>query len=142
VNTNAQLAGSAGHVGSVELRRSPRYPILQRCLVFPSGAPTAQAWKCIAYNISLEGIALTLPLPLQKGTLLRIAAWDLPHARPLQARVVHARVVEFCWFAGCELLEPLSPPELSCWRSGSAIPSEFCHAEATIPAPANSDILK
>jgi hypothetical protein len=99
-----------------ELRRVPRYPTLQRCNVWPPGAEGPTGLPCIAYNISASGVGITLPLPLPKGHLLRIVPFALPGARPLRARIVHLRPVEFLWFCGCEFEEPLSEAEVQIWR--------------------------
>jgi len=100
------------------MRTTPRFPILQRCFVYPAHASALQAWKCIAYNVSVAGIAVTLPIQLPVGTVLKIQAWNLKGARSLQVRIIHTKPVEHVWFTGCELLERLSGPELQAWRSG------------------------
>jgi hypothetical protein len=93
--------------------------ILQRCLVWsgPQGRSPrgSDGWRSIAYDISTAGIGLTLPLPVQPGTLLEIEGWGIPSSRPLRARVVRTAPVEFLWFCGCEFLEPLDEAELSAW---------------------------
>src|SRR4051812_46200553 len=90
----------------IEHRVYPRHPILQRCFVWPEGALVAEAWRCVAFNISTAGIGLTLPCPLQPETVLCIEPWELPGSRRLRARVVQARPVDFVYFAGCELDSP------------------------------------
>ena len=103
---------------AAERRESPRYHLLQRCLVRPLDAAAVERWRGIAYNISINGIGITLPCPLEVGMVLEIEAWDLPRARLLQARLVHARPVDFLWTCGCQLLNPLSEEELQEWLKG------------------------
>jgi hypothetical protein len=91
---------------------------LQRCLVKPSQAHGPDDWRCIAYNISATGLGLTLPLPLEPGTILDIEAWGLADAPPLRARIVRTTPVAFVWFCGCELLDRLSDAELHAWQKG------------------------
>lgn len=98
-----------------EQRKSPRYPTLQRCFVWPPGANGPTGLHCIAYNVSTTGIGITLPLPLPVGQVLRIEPFDVPGAGPIQARIVHHKPVEFLWFSGCELLRPLTFEELRAW---------------------------
>jgi hypothetical protein len=98
-----------------ERRKMPRYPTLQRCLVWPPNANGPNGLRCIAYNISLTGIGLTLPLPLPRGHILRIEPYEVPGAGPIQAKIVHHKPVEFLWFCGCELLRPLTDEELKAW---------------------------
>jgi hypothetical protein len=86
--------------------------------VYPTQTAAPQAWQCIAFNISTTGIGVTLPLQLPEGTVLTIQAWGLPGACPLPARIVRASPVEMFWFTGCQLLRPLSDPDLQIWRSG------------------------
>jgi len=118
-----QQVGSSAATAPVDERRtSARYSILQRCIVrlgkrwddprVPGG------WRCIAYNISATGIGLTLPLPLQPGSVMEIEAWGLPAARLLRVCVVRTTPVEFAWFCGCKLLEPLTEEELKAWLMG------------------------
>jgi len=100
-----------------ERRLTQRYAIKQRCLVRPAGSGGARPddWKGIAYNISSHGIGLTVSLPLQPGAELVIEPWDLPGAAAVQVRVVRTAPVEFTWFLGCELLQPLGEPQLCLW---------------------------
>jgi hypothetical protein len=112
-----QREASAG-VAPVEYRNTPRFPILQRCLVQVQGASGGGSWRCIAFNVSVTGIGLTLPCSLQAGTVLEIKAWELPAAPVLKAKVVHSKLVEFTWFCGCELIGRLSDTELQAWMSG------------------------
>lgn len=114
VETNAHLDFSAGVVG-VEFRRSPRYRILQRCQVRLPGASAPEAWRSIAFSISQTGIGVTMPCELQKGDELTVVAWNLPKARPLQARVVHASRLDFVWLCGCELTEQIGADDLADW---------------------------
>ncbi len=102
----------------LERRRSIRYGLLQRCFVRPEGAPVKGGWRCIAYNVSTTGIGVTLPYPLPVGTRLRVLAWDLPKARPLEARIARVWPVGFLWFAGCDLVGGLSDRELGPWLAG------------------------
>jgi hypothetical protein len=111
----AEVATAVGHI---EMRTAPRRPILQRCFVYPTKASAAQAWKCIAYNVSATGIGIALPIELPAGTLLTIQAWNVCGASPIQVRIVHSKPVEHVWFTGCELLNRLSGAELHAWRSG------------------------
>jgi hypothetical protein len=104
---------------ATERRATPRYPILRRCLVWPQDDPVdAEGWRCIAYDISLNGIGLTLPLPPRPGTVLTVEAWGLPATRRLRVRVVHARPVAFVWICGCALDNPLDEAELRAWLQG------------------------
>jgi hypothetical protein len=114
----APPAATATAPSGIERRGAPRFAILQRCLVRPPHAAGPEDWHCIVYNISATGLGLTLPLPLQPGTLLEIQAWDLAAAPPLLARVVRTNPVQFLWFCGCELLKPLSEAELRAWQQG------------------------
>jgi hypothetical protein len=103
----------------VERRAAARYRLLQRCFVHPAGAAEgAQAWRCIAYNLSATGVGVALPVRLPPGTVLTIQAFSLPRARPLAARIVRVTPVEHAWFAGCELLGRLSDCDLQIWCSG------------------------
>jgi hypothetical protein len=108
------LAANPAEAPGVERRGTPRYPILQRCLVWP-GPRGVEGWRCIAYNISPMGVGLTLPLPVQPGTVLEIEAWEFSRARPLRARVVRTAPVEFLWFCGCHFETPLAEHELRTW---------------------------
>jgi len=101
----------------LERRLTERYSIKQRCLVRPAGSGGARPddWKGIVYNISHHGIGLTVSLPLQPGAELVIEPWDLPGAAPVQVRIVRMAPVEFTWFLGCELLQPLDEPQLRLW---------------------------
>ncbi|HKB42152.1 MAG TPA: PilZ domain-containing protein, partial [Gemmataceae bacterium] len=82
-------------LSGVERRVLPRHPILQRCLVWPPGTLGTEGWRCIVHNISTTGIGISLPCPLQPGTVLRVEAWGLPGAPPLLARVVFAKRLGF-----------------------------------------------
>jgi c-di-GMP-binding flagellar brake protein YcgR len=106
-------------VSCVERRAATRYRILQRCCVYPAKASAPEAWQCMAYNISATGIGMALPIKLQEGTVLRIQAWRLPQACPLQVRIVRTTPVEFLWFTGCQFLNRLSDADLTVWRRGS-----------------------
>jgi hypothetical protein len=118
-----------GEHPGIERRSAYRYPILQRCFVRPPAPPEAvragrtgsagpgdtEAWRCIAYNISLLGIGITMPFQPPLGTVLEVQAWESPASRPLRVRVVRTAEVEFLWFCGCELLTPLDDAELQVW---------------------------
>jgi hypothetical protein len=101
-----------------ERRAFPRFPILQRCFAYPPDGPAAQAWQVIAYNISATGVGIALPCPVEIGTVLELEAWQLPRAPRLQIRVLRARLFNFVWFCGCELLTPLTEEQLSTWLAG------------------------
>jgi hypothetical protein len=106
-------AGSS--VQAVEFRGATRYRVLQRCFVRPPGVSTHEGWRCIAFNLSLTGIGVTLPLPVERDTLLDIEPWNLPGAPELKARVVHISRLDFVWLAGCELSRRLTDEELAAW---------------------------
>ena len=101
-----------------ERRIAPRHPILQRCLVWPPGASGTEGWRCIVHNISLSGVGLSLPCPVEPGTILRVEAWGLPGAPALQVRVVYTKPLGFLWLGGCELLHPLDADRLQSWLLG------------------------
>jgi hypothetical protein len=111
-----QSANSPGH--AAERRGAPRFPLLQRCFAHPADARTGPDWQVIAYNISITGIGIALPCPVELGTELEIEAWKLPRAPRLRARVVHTRLSNFLWFCGCELFTPLTEEQLSTWLAG------------------------
>jgi hypothetical protein len=46
---------------------------------------------------------------------LHVQPWSPSNPKPVHARVVRATLVNFLWFHGCSLLEPLSPDELQRW---------------------------
>ena len=46
-------------VPTIERRGTPRQPLLQRCLVWPPDAVGTEGWRCIAHNISPNGIGLS-----------------------------------------------------------------------------------
>jgi hypothetical protein len=115
VSTSIDLSPAPAVALPRERRRAPRHPTLQRCSVWPPGAQGPAGLPSIAYNISTTGIGITLPLPLPKGHLLRIEPFALPDARPLQARIVHVKPVEFLWFCGCRFVEPIREEELGVW---------------------------
>jgi PilZ domain len=105
-------------VGCIEMRTAERFRILQRCFVYPADVSAPQPWQCIAYNISLTGIGVGLPIEMPKGTVLTIKPFGLPQACPREIRIVHARQTEMLWFTGCEFVNRLSEPELRIWLSG------------------------
>jgi hypothetical protein len=102
----------------LEMRAAARYGILQPCLVHHPTASAREGWQCIAYNISANGVGITLPVDLPDGTVLSIRASGLPQACPLEVRVVRTNPIGFLWFAGCELLNQLSDADLAAWKSG------------------------
>ena len=114
-NTHPDSAPADLPIG-INRREFPRYPTLQRCFVWPEGAD-GEGWRCIAYNISLTGIGLTLPVPLPADAVIRVLPHGLPGARPLRARLVHVRRLEWAFLCGCEFFEPLSEAELQTWRA-------------------------
>ena len=120
VNVSIDPQDSHGETAvlQIEMRAAPRYPIMQRCSVHPAKVSASKAWRCIAYNISLTGIGVVLPVKLPEGTVLTIVAKNLPQAGSLQARIVQTRPVENSWYAGCELLKRLSDSDLQVWRNG------------------------
>lgn len=101
-----------------ERRAFPRFPILQRCFAYPWDGQPAQAWQVIAYNISATGVGITLPCPVELGTVLEVEAYQLPRAPRLRVRVLRTRLSNFVWFCGCELLTPLTEEQLSSWLAG------------------------
>ncbi len=103
---------------AVEQRRAERFPILQRCIVRIPGVANGEGWRCIGHNISATGIAVTMPVPLAKGTELVIEPWDLRGAPVLRAHVVYAKRVEFLWSCGCELTQRLTDSQLHAWLAG------------------------
>lgn len=102
-------------ISADERRGARRYRLLQKCLVRPENLATSEGMHGIVYNLSVTGVGLTLPLPVRAGTVLQVEPWGLEKARPLQARVVRTALVDFTWFHGCELIEPLSEVELRAW---------------------------
>jgi hypothetical protein len=101
-----------------EQRQSPRFRILQRCFVWPPGADGADGWPCIVYDISLTGVGVALPIQMPRGSLLRIQPAELPSGRTLSVRVVHSSLVDYLWFSGCELIEPLDEAQQRIWVEG------------------------
>src|SRR5947199_8216220 len=85
-----------------ERRSAHRPALIQRCFAKPAAAPGAEGWRCIVYNISVMGVGVTLPLPLKNGAVIWIEPWNLPDARPVQARVVRSSPLEYVWLCGCE----------------------------------------
>jgi hypothetical protein len=113
-----QGRASEQEVHPADRRGVPRFPILQRCFAYPHGSDPALAWHVIAYNVSATGVGITLPCPVELGTVLEVEAWKLPRAPRLRARVVHVRLSNLHWFCGCQLLAPLAEDELSAWLAG------------------------
>jgi hypothetical protein len=101
-----------------------RYRLLQRCVVRPADGTGSGDWPGIAYNLSRTGIGLSLLYPLLPGTVLIIEPWGLDGARKLYVRVVRCAPVDFAWFHGCELFEPLSEEELWIWLQATAAERE------------------
>jgi hypothetical protein len=102
------------------MRIVPRHRFLQRCLVSPPPFPDTGAWRCIAFDISRNGIGITLPQDLPPETELDVVAWELPGALPLRVRVVRTWPVAQLWFCGCELVSRLGEAELRAWLKGAA----------------------
>jgi hypothetical protein len=100
---------------TVERRAALRHRCIQKCLARPEGATGSGDWHAIVYNLSATGVGLTLPYPVQPGTVLHIQAWGRDKARSLRARVVRSSPVAFLWFHGCKLIEPLSSAEIQAW---------------------------
>jgi hypothetical protein len=71
----------------------------------------------MAYNISRGGIGMALPYPVQVGTVLVVEPWGQTRARAVRARVVRCVPMDFVWFHGCALMDPLSEEELQAWRT-------------------------
>lgn len=107
-----------GETPTIEYRVHPRYRLLQRCLVRPQGAPRSECWRCIAHNLSVAGVGITMPCALPAGTVLEIEPWELPRAQPLQAAIVHSRAVDFLYFVGCSMVRLLSDAEVQVWVKG------------------------
>ena len=118
MSSRDSVSGFQTGICDIEMRTSPRHPILQRCFVHPANAPAHQPWQCIAYNISATGIGVALPIALPEGTVLTVRAWELPGAGPLCVQVVHTRQVHDFWFTGCEFPRLLTEAELFVWRTG------------------------
>ena len=98
-----------------ERRSAPRHSLIQRCFAKPVSCPAAEGWRCIVYNISAAGVGITLPLPLKNGAVIWIEPWNLPGAKPMQARVVRSAPLEYVWLCGCEFLTRLTDEELRAW---------------------------
>jgi PilZ domain len=117
--TEKQVNPNAAKIPLVERRIAQRYPILQRCFVWPGsrgmGPEAPPGWRCIAYNISETGIALALPLPIQPGRVLEIEPWNLPSGQALRVQVVRTKTVQFLWFCGCEWVEPPNNEVFRAW---------------------------
>jgi hypothetical protein len=99
--------------------RRPRVAARQRFplatsgkLFFPDSGRSVYAWVA---NLSVEGVGLTLPLPLEVGMELvlhlRSDGGQLIHCWP--ARVVHVtRESDDCWRVGCTFVDKLSAQAL------------------------------
>jgi hypothetical protein len=100
---------------TAERRAAARYACIQKCMARPEGATGVGDWHAIVYNLSATGVGLTLPYPVQAGTVLVVEPWGRDKARGLRARVVRSSPVAFLWFHGCGLIDPLSDTELQAW---------------------------
>ncbi len=100
---------------TTERRNAERFHCVRECLVRPQGATGGGDWHAIAYNISTNGVGIGLPYPVAPETILYIHPWSRANARPVRARVLRSTPVDFLWFHGCELLEPLTPEEVQRW---------------------------
>jgi hypothetical protein len=98
-----------------ERRSVPRFPCLRECLVRPENASGAGDWHAIAYNVSATGIGVGLPYQVDPGTILVIQPWCRSNLHVVRARVVRSQLINFLWFHGCELTEPLGSEELQKW---------------------------
>jgi hypothetical protein len=110
---------AAETVLDIERRTAPRYPLLQKCFVWPHGSPRVEPWRSIVYNISLTGLGVTLPFPASPGNLFQVEPYGLLGARTLEVRVLRVTPVEFLWFCGCELTRSLRAEELQTWIAQS-----------------------
>jgi hypothetical protein len=115
VTMHMLLASSTSDSNVTERRVSPRYPLVQRCFVRPDGATGQEDWRGIVYNISLEGVGVALPYQMLPGAILLVKPAGLKNAPAVRGKVVHTRIVEYLWFHGCELLEPLDAAGLHAW---------------------------
>jgi hypothetical protein len=113
--TDPSSSLQSGSAILIDRRTEERYSIVRRCFVWPDGPPPAEAWRCIAFSISENGLGITMPFAPALGTVLSVSGLELPSAPPLRARVVRTTAVEFLWFCGCELLRPLSAAEFQAW---------------------------
>jgi hypothetical protein len=109
------FSGVVTNVPRVESRAAQRYRILQRCIVRPPGAKAADGWQSVVYSLSMTGIGVTLPMPMERDTELDLQAWNVPDAPPLKARVVQSIRLEGVWLTGCELSRRLTKDELAAW---------------------------
>ncbi len=96
-------------------RAAERIPSLRECLVRPQGATGAGDWHAIVYDISSIGIGIGLQYHLEPVTVLEVRPWSRSNPKPVRARVVRSTLVNFLWFHGCSLLEPLTAEELQRW---------------------------
>ena len=85
---NSQPSRSTEAVPVIERRTVARYAILQRCFVWPHGSAASNLGGASLYNISSNGLGITMPFPPQPGTVFQVEAWGLPGARPLEIRVL------------------------------------------------------
>jgi hypothetical protein len=69
-------------------------------------------------NFSLDGIGVTLPAPLRRGTILEVMADNRLNPAVVRVRVVHVRSLAQLWLCGCALESPIRDPELRSWLFG------------------------
>ncbi len=125
-SSNDPFAGGGAAAPAVEFRQFPRHRVLQRCIARPEGVRGGEGWRGIVYDVSTGGVGIALPLPLRPGAVLEIEPWNLPGAKPLRARVVHAHRLEYIWLCGCQLQTRLRGEELQTWltRAYSIVSAE------------------
>jgi hypothetical protein len=112
-------AAAFAAVRAVESRSAPRYRVLQRCHVRPAGVPGAEGWRGLVFSVSVSGVGVTLPLPVERGAEIEIEACELPDSIPLRARIVHTNRLDFVWLAGCELSRRMTGDELAAWLTAA-----------------------
>jgi hypothetical protein len=115
LRTSAAAPGRPATPVEPERRGAERFRCLLECLVRPQHATGAGDWHAIAYNISTDGIGIGIAYAVEPGTVLYVHPWSRSNAQPVRARVLRSTQVNFLWFHGCELLEPLSPDEVKRW---------------------------
>jgi hypothetical protein len=111
--------GDAGcptaNLPSPRRRKDPRHPWRYRGATKVLIRTTLQVLQAQSLNLSLRGMGLVLPQPLEAGTLLAVFP---PKPQAAKACALTARVVRIQpqaqgrWYLGCELLRPLSNEEL------------------------------
>jgi hypothetical protein len=107
--------GAGPFLQAIEYRSAPRYRVLQRCHIRPPGVAPGDGWRAIVFSISATGMAVTLPISLERGTEVDIEPWNLPGTTPVRAKIVHTSRLESVWLLGCELFQRLSDEELAAW---------------------------